>query len=151
MILKGTHNSMSYLPPEKWWMWLLRPFARCQRKTLAEQVKAGMQCAVAMIHIKAMMECAVGGLVIGRGCGDAVVFDFFDHSEQCQMIVMNMMPSRRVSSPQGHRRMVRPGVAESARLVRALGQVRNEPPWPLLTGQTVAWYRPAHCLARYFT
>ena len=43
MILKGTHNSMSYLPPEKWWMWLLRPFARCQRKTLAEQVKAGMQ------------------------------------------------------------------------------------------------------------
>lgn len=34
---------MSYLSPEKWWMWLLRPFARCQHKTLAEQVKAGMQ------------------------------------------------------------------------------------------------------------
>lgn len=34
---------MSYLPPEKWWMWLLRPFARCQSKTLAEQVKAGAQ------------------------------------------------------------------------------------------------------------
>lgn len=43
MILKGTHNSMSYLPPEKWWMWLLRPFARCQRKTIEEQAKAGMQ------------------------------------------------------------------------------------------------------------
>lgn len=34
---------MSYLPPEKWWMWLLRPFARSQSKTLDEQVKAGMQ------------------------------------------------------------------------------------------------------------
>ena len=34
---------MSYLPPEKWWQWLLRPFAQCQRKTLNEQVKAGMQ------------------------------------------------------------------------------------------------------------
>lgn len=43
MILKGTHNSMSYLPPEKWWQWLLRPFAQCQRKTLNEQVKSGMQ------------------------------------------------------------------------------------------------------------
>ena len=38
-----------------------------------------MQCSVAMIHIKAMMECSVGSLVIGWGCGDAVVIDFFDH------------------------------------------------------------------------
>lgn len=34
---------MSYLPPTRWWMWLLRPFARCQRKPLHAQIKSGVK------------------------------------------------------------------------------------------------------------
>lgn len=41
MKLLGSHNSMSYLRPERAWMWLLRPFGRCQRLTLREQIAAG--------------------------------------------------------------------------------------------------------------
>ena len=26
----GTHNSMTYLPPEHWYGWFMIPFARCQ-------------------------------------------------------------------------------------------------------------------------
>lgn len=40
----GTHNSMSYLPPLHWWGWLMTPFARCQNKTIDEQLAAGARC-----------------------------------------------------------------------------------------------------------
>lgn len=40
----GTHNSMTYLPPKKWWGYLLTPFWRCQRKTWLEQWNAGVRC-----------------------------------------------------------------------------------------------------------
>ena len=40
----GTHNSMSYLPPLHWWGWLLIPLARCQKKTIDEQLAAGARC-----------------------------------------------------------------------------------------------------------
>lgn len=38
----GTHNSMTYLPPRRWW---LKPFTflwRCQDKTIEEQKKLGV-------------------------------------------------------------------------------------------------------------
>lgn len=37
----GTHNSMTYLPPARWYMWFMIPFARCQRAAIEEQWKAG--------------------------------------------------------------------------------------------------------------
>lgn len=37
----GTHNSMTYLPPKKWWMYPFRFAARCQTKTIEEQYKLG--------------------------------------------------------------------------------------------------------------
>lgn len=40
----GTHNSMSYLPPRRWWHRLMLPFARCQNKTIDEQLAAGARC-----------------------------------------------------------------------------------------------------------
>lgn len=33
----GTHNSMSYLPPKKWWLKPFRFIAQCQTKTIREQ------------------------------------------------------------------------------------------------------------------
>lgn len=42
MIL-GTHNSMTYLPPSKWWMYLLRFTAKCQRLDFKQQYEAGVR------------------------------------------------------------------------------------------------------------
>lgn len=40
----GTHNSMTYLRPQKWYGWFMIPFARCQRKTIEEQWYDGARC-----------------------------------------------------------------------------------------------------------
>lgn len=37
----GTHNSMTYLRPQKWYGWFMIPFARCQRKTIEQQWNDG--------------------------------------------------------------------------------------------------------------
>lgn len=37
----GSHNSLTYLKPRKWWMYLYIPFAKCQSKTIEEQYEAG--------------------------------------------------------------------------------------------------------------
>lgn len=38
----GSHNSLSYLPCRKWWMYLINWAAKCQSKTLAEQFHDGV-------------------------------------------------------------------------------------------------------------
>lgn len=40
----GTHNTMTYLRPQKWYGWFMIPFARCQRKTIEEQWHDGARC-----------------------------------------------------------------------------------------------------------
>lgn len=40
-LIIGTHNSMTFLRPAKWYGWFMIPFARCQRKTIMQQWKAG--------------------------------------------------------------------------------------------------------------
>ena len=43
MIL-GSHNSMTYLRPRRWWMRLFRIFGRCQNKTIQQQFDSGVRC-----------------------------------------------------------------------------------------------------------
>ena len=43
MIL-GSHNSMSYLEPTRWWMRPFRIFACCQKKSIREQYNCGVRC-----------------------------------------------------------------------------------------------------------
>lgn len=40
----GTHNSMTFLRPAKWYGWFMIPFARCQRKTIEQQWNDGARC-----------------------------------------------------------------------------------------------------------
>lgn len=35
----GSHNTMTYLKPRAWWMYLINSWAKCQDKTLEEQLK----------------------------------------------------------------------------------------------------------------
>lgn len=40
----GTHNSMTYLEPKKWWFKFCTAFWRCHKKTIQEQWAAGVRC-----------------------------------------------------------------------------------------------------------
>ena len=39
----GSHNSLTYLPCRKWWMYLINWAAKCQSKTLSEQYHSGVK------------------------------------------------------------------------------------------------------------
>lgn len=39
----GTHNSMTYLKPKKWWMYPFRFMAKCQSLTIEEQYEYGIR------------------------------------------------------------------------------------------------------------
>lgn len=39
----GTHNSMTYLKPAKWWGWFGRFIVKCQSLTIQEQLDAGVR------------------------------------------------------------------------------------------------------------
>lgn len=39
----GSHNSCTYLPCRKWWMYLINWAAKCQSKTLSQQFHAGVR------------------------------------------------------------------------------------------------------------
>lgn len=40
-MIRGSHNTLSYLPVRRWWMRPLAVFARCQERTLEEQIGRG--------------------------------------------------------------------------------------------------------------
>lgn len=40
-MLKGSHNTMTYLKPRKWWMWLGRFMSKCQKLSIEEQYDKG--------------------------------------------------------------------------------------------------------------
>jgi hypothetical protein len=42
MIL-GSHKSLSYITPKKWWMWFLTPMYKHQSKDLEQQLKEGIR------------------------------------------------------------------------------------------------------------
>ena len=41
--LLGTHNSMSYMKPKSWWMYPINFIAKCQSKTIDQQLNSGIE------------------------------------------------------------------------------------------------------------
>ena len=39
----GSHNTLSYLSPKKWWVWFTIPWSRCQEKNLDWQYICGVR------------------------------------------------------------------------------------------------------------
>ena len=39
----GSHNTLSYLSPKKWWAWFTIPWSRCQEKDLDWQYFCGVR------------------------------------------------------------------------------------------------------------
>lgn len=48
----GSHNTMTYLPVEKWWMIPLNIFAKCQSKCLYTQHRKGVRCYDIRVYLK---------------------------------------------------------------------------------------------------
>lgn len=48
----GSHNTMTYLPVEKWWMKPLNIFAKCQNKYLYSQYIHGVRCYDMRVYLK---------------------------------------------------------------------------------------------------
>lgn len=46
----GSHNSMTYLPPKKWYLYPFRFMAKCQSKTIEEQYNLGIRMFDLRIH-----------------------------------------------------------------------------------------------------
>lgn len=43
IMILASHNTMTYLPPKKWWMKIFKSIYQCQNKTLAEQLEEGVR------------------------------------------------------------------------------------------------------------
>lgn len=67
MMMIGTHNTMSYLPPKRWWMRPLRVFARCQKRPIAEQIAADAQVFDLRVYNEGGHWCFAHGLVKFKG------------------------------------------------------------------------------------
>ena len=39
----GSHNTFSYLPAKHWWVTILKPWYKCQNKTIYEQYNSGVR------------------------------------------------------------------------------------------------------------
>lgn len=58
----GSHNTFSYLPLKNWWLYPFNFMAKCQSKTLGQQIAAG----VGYIDIRIKMD-AKGRLWLAHG------------------------------------------------------------------------------------
>lgn len=67
----GSHNSWSYLPPRKWWMWPVRFAARCQRVDIKRQYEMGVRCFDLRIRFD-----KDGDMVVAHGCVEYAVNPF---------------------------------------------------------------------------
>lgn len=69
--MKGTHNSLTYARPTKWWMRLLTPIFRCQSKNIDAQLDAGAEA----FDIRIVRHRNADGIYCWRGAHGLVTLD----------------------------------------------------------------------------
>lgn len=69
----GSHNSLTYLPCRKWWMYLINWAAKCQSKTLNEQFHNGAKYFDFRIRFKDGKPVIAHGLIEYKGNIDYMV------------------------------------------------------------------------------
>lgn len=63
----GSHNSFTYLPCRKWWMYLINWAAKCQSKTLSRQFHEGVRYFDFRVRFKNDQPVIAHGLIEYRG------------------------------------------------------------------------------------
>ena len=69
----GSHNSLTYLPCRKWWMYLINWAAKCQSKTLSEQFHNGAKYFDFRVRFKDGKPVIAHGLIEYKGNIDHMV------------------------------------------------------------------------------
>ena len=69
----GSHNSLTYLPCRKWWMYLINWAAKCQSKTLNEQFHNGAKYFDFRVRFKDEKPVIAHGLIEYKGNIDYMV------------------------------------------------------------------------------
>lgn len=86
----GTHNSMTFYRPAKWYGYLMIPFARCQRQTIRGQFDVGVRCFDLRIRFhRDGTPCFAHGLMELKGDvqGTLLVVNALAHHAKCPVYV----------------------------------------------------------------
>ena len=94
----GSHNSLTGYKPMKWWGYLLRPFARCQRKDVEGQIACGARAFDLRMRFDGkggLVACH--GLVEYKACVPEIVA-LLENAGCCYRIVLeNVMGGRKTA------------------------------------------------------
>lgn len=86
----GTHNSMTFSRPAKWYGYLMIPFARCQRLTIRGQFYAGVRCFDLRIRFRRDgAPCFAHGMMTLRGNvqGTLMIINALAYYAKCPVYV----------------------------------------------------------------
>ena len=86
----GTHNSMTFSRPAKWYGYLMIPFARCQRLTIRGQFYAGVRCFDLRIRFRRDgTPCFAHGMMTLRGNvqGTLMIINALAYYAKCPVYV----------------------------------------------------------------
>lgn len=75
---KGSHNSLTYLPLENWWMYPFNWIAKCQSKSYIEQYESGIRDFDLRVRFKDNSPIVCHGLMEYKG-GEQIIRDFLDY------------------------------------------------------------------------
>lgn len=85
----GSHNSFSYLPPRKWWMYLLRFAAKCQDKNIYEQyIKYDVKCFDIRVRFKDDKIILAHGLIEYREYDLDKFFNYINIMRDCYIRII---------------------------------------------------------------
>lgn len=76
----GSHNTMTYAAPRKWWMHVIAPFAVCQTKDVDEQILEGVRCFDLRIRLKKDKWVFAHGLYEVKGDVYAIIDKIRDYA-----------------------------------------------------------------------
>lgn len=95
----ASHNSLTGYPVARWWQQWFRPFARCQKKSIAQQLDAGIRhFDLRVRHASDGRLIACHGLAEYRVDVDAVVKMLEEHGAYYRVVLENRLGGRHCSS-----------------------------------------------------
>lgn len=94
----GSHNSLTGYKPMKWWGYLLRPFARCQRTTIEGQIEGGVRAFDLRVRFGKGGLVACHGLVGYKADVPAVVARIEEVGGFYRVVLENVMGGRKTAA-----------------------------------------------------
>ena len=91
----ASHNSWSYLPPRKWWMYPLRFTAKCQSKDIKQQYEMGVRCFDLRVRFHSEEFVLVHGLMEYKTSKDDFIKDLFWLDEKGDVSIRVVLDIRR--------------------------------------------------------